>query len=226
MLVQRPATGMIEAVIFDMDGVLVDSEPLHQESTRRVLAECGVVDRVDDPTFVGLTDVEIFTIFRARHRFEPDPVTLSRRFIAMASALMREDARPLPGVPDVLHALRAAGYRLALASSSTPEVIAATLEALDIRALFEHVVSAADIGRGKPAPDVFLEAARRLGVAPSACLVVEDSRNGILAARAAGMRRVAIPCPTTRAHDFTEADLVLASLPELLTAATTLDLRL
>jgi HAD superfamily hydrolase (TIGR01509 family) len=220
MLLQRPGTGMIEAVIFDMDGVLVDSEPLHQESTRQVLAECGVVDCVDDPAFVGRTDVEIFTIFRARHRLDPDPATLSRRFSAVACAILREHARPLPGVPDVLHALRAAGYRLALASSSTPEVIAATLEALGIRALFEHVVSAADSGRGKPAPDVFLEAAKRLGVAPSACLVIEDSRNGILAAQAAGMRRIAIPCPTTRAHDFTEADCVLGSLRELLTSST------
>jgi HAD superfamily hydrolase (TIGR01509 family) len=218
VLAQRPGTGAIEAVIFDMDGVLVDSEPLHQETTRQVLAECGVEGRVDDPAFVGLTDVEIFTIFRARHGLDPDPVTLSRRFSAVACAILREHARPLPGVPDVLHVLRAAGYRLALASSATPEVIAATLEVLGIRELFEHAVSAADIGRGKPAPDVFVEAARRLGVAPGACLVIEDSRNGILAAQAAGMRRVAIPCPTTRNHDFSEADLVLASLLELPTS--------
>jgi HAD superfamily hydrolase (TIGR01509 family) len=219
---------MIEAVIFDMDGVLLDSEPLHQEATRRMLAGLGVAvapGEVEDPAFVGLTDPEIFAVLRVRHRLAPDVDELSRSFAATTSALVRDRAAPMAGVPAVLHALRAAGNRLAVASSSSPELIAATLETLGIRRLFEVVVSGLAVGRGKPAPDVFLETAKRLGVAPAACLVVEDSRNGILAAASAGMRRVAIPCPTTRGHDFTEADLVLDSLPSLLAAAPSLGLR-
>jgi HAD superfamily hydrolase (TIGR01509 family) len=219
---------MIEAVIFDMDGVLLDSEPLHQEATRRMLAGFGVAvepGEVEDEAFVGLTDAEIFQVLRARHRLAPDVAELSRCFAATTGALVREHGTPLPGVPQVLQALRAAGNRLAVASSSSPELIATTLATLGIDRLFDQVVSGLDVGRGKPSPDVFLETAKRLGVAPAACLVIEDSRNGILAAAAAGMRRVAIPCPATRAHDFSEADLVLDALPSLLAAAPALGLR-
>jgi HAD superfamily hydrolase (TIGR01549 family) len=122
----------------------------------------------------------------------------------------------MAGVPDVLVGARAAGYRLALASSAETPVIDATVETLRLTALFELRVSGWEVGRGKPAPDVFLEAARRLGLPPGECLVVEDSRNGLLAAKAAGMRCVVVPCEATRAHDFGEADHRLASLPELL----------
>ena len=217
---------MIDAVIFDMDGVLLDSEPIHQEATRRLMADLGVagVD-VEDPGLVGLTDLEIFALLRRRHHLAPEARELAERFTVTLTALLRERATPLPGVPEVPRALLAGGHRLALASSSSVSVIAVTLDTLGVRALFEQVVSGAEVGRGKPSPDVFLETAKRLRVAPRACLVVEDSRNGILAARAAGMRRVAVPCPATRGHDFSEADLVLDSLPALLEAAPALGLR-
>ena len=122
----------------------------------------------------------------------------------------------MPGVPAVPLELRRRGYRLALASSSRPSLIAATLAAIGVEHVFEVVVSATEVGRGKPAPDIFLEAARRLGVLPDRCLVVEDSYNGVCAALAAGMRCVAIPCETTRHQNFSRATARLASLPELL----------
>jgi len=106
--------------------------------------------------------------------------------------------------------LAARGLRLGLASSSGPEVIEATLTTLGIRALFEAVVSGVEVARGKPAPDVFLETAKRLGVAPGRCVVVEDSERGVRAARAAGMRCVAVPCGETRHHDFRDATLASA----------------
>jgi beta-phosphoglucomutase-like phosphatase (HAD superfamily) len=90
------------------------------------------------------------------------------------------------------------------------------VEALGLRDLFELRDSGWEVGRGKPAPDFFLETARRLALPPAACLVIEDSRNGLLAAKAAGMRCVAVPCEATLAHDFTEADHRVACLPELL----------
>ena len=122
----------------------------------------------------------------------------------------------MPGVPDVPRALAARGLRLAVASSSSPVVIDATLTALGVRPLFQTTVSGVEVTRGKPAPDVFLEAAKRLGAAPDACVVVEDSERGVRAARAAGMRCVAIPCGETRHHDFGAATLVLSALPDLL----------
>ena len=126
------------------------------------------------------------------------------------------DTVPMDGVPDVPRTLHGWGYRLAVASSSALGVIRVTVETLGLVPLFEALVSGADLGRGKPAPDVFVETARRLGLPPSACLVVEDSRNGLLAAKAAGMACAAIPCPATRHEDFSEADFRLGALPELL----------
>ncbi len=125
----------------------------------------------------------------------------------------------MPGVPAVPRALAARGYRLAVASSSALPVIEAVVGALQARALFGALVSGLDVPRGKPAPDIFLETARRLGVPPARCLVVEDSRNGMLAAKAAGMACAAVPCAVSRHQSFTEADWLLSSLTELETAA-------
>jgi HAD superfamily hydrolase (TIGR01509 family) len=201
-----------------MDGVLADSEPLHQHTIRLLLAEYGVDWNPDgdDPT-VGMRSLEGFAVICSLHPLPHDPARLDELYIERVLPVLRERVRPLPGVPDVLRALAARGLRLALASSSGPAVIETTLTTLGVRALFDAVVSGVEVSRGKPAPDVFLEAARRLRVAPEACLVIEDSQRGVHAARAAGMRCVAIPCGETRDHDFSAATLVLPTLSELLT---------
>jgi beta-phosphoglucomutase-like phosphatase (HAD superfamily) len=111
--------------------------------------------------------------------------------------------------------LRARGLRLALASSSAPPIIAATLAGLSLSDMFEFAVSGHDVERGKPAPDIFIEAVRRLGLRREACLVVEDSFNGLSAATAAGVRCVAVPCPSTAGQDFSGADGRLNDLTEL-----------
>jgi beta-phosphoglucomutase-like phosphatase (HAD superfamily) len=122
----------------------------------------------------------------------------------------------MPGVPEVPQAIAGRGYAVALASSAVPPVIAATLRAVGLEGLFAVRVSGSEVPRGKPAPDIFLEAARRLGQRPAHCLVVEDSRNGLLAAVAAGMPCAAVPCQLTRDESFTEATVRLTSLPQLL----------
>jgi len=201
-----------------MDGVLADSEPLHQDVIRVMLAEYGVDwdTTSGDPT-VGLRSVDGFEVICARHPLPHDAQWLDACYTARVLPVLRDRLRPLPGVPEVPRALAARGMRLAVGSSSNPDVIETTLTTLGVRPLFEAVVSGAEVARGKPAPDVFLEAAKRLGVAPEACVVIEDSERGVQAARAAGMRCVAIPCGETRHHDFSGATLVLPALPDLLT---------
>jgi HAD superfamily hydrolase (TIGR01509 family) len=212
----RPAPDA-DVVIFDMDGVLVDSEPLAYEAMQAVMAGEGVpYTEADNIEFVGRTTAETFRALRERHGLQTGEGELARRYLDRMLALIREGPRPLPGVPEVLVALRAAGRRLALASSAEPELIQANVAVLGLAAHLEAAVSATEVARGKPAPDVFVETARRLGVAPARCVVVEDSRNGLLAARAAGMACVVVPCRTTRHQDFREADHRLAGLPELL----------
>ena len=205
------------AVVFDMDGVLVDSEPMHVDAMREVLRPFGVeyTDR-ENREFFGHTDLEVFRALRARHRLPVDEQELTRRRTALLIRLTRERTVPMPGVPDVPRRLHDHGYRLAVASSSAPELIRVTVDRLDLAVELREQVSGLEVGRGKPAPDVFLEAARRLRVTPGECLVVEDSRNGLLAARAAGMACAAVPCPATRHEDFAEADIRLGALPELL----------
>lgn len=208
----------IDAVIFDMDGVLADSEPLHQDVIRIMLAEYGVDWDITrgDPT-VGLRSLDGFEVICARHPLPHDARRLDALYTARVLPVLRERLSPLPGVPEVPRALAARGMRLAVGSSSNPEVIETTLATLGVRALFEAVISGAEVAHGKPAPDVFLKAAKRLGLAPAACVVIEDSERGVRAARAAGMRCVAIPCGETRHHDFSDATLVLSGLPDLLT---------
>jgi len=207
----------VGAVIFDMDGVLVDSEPLGYESMRRVMARHGVVyTESENEQFLGVTTAESCRVLRARHGLAAGARDLARQYLDSLLTLIREGSRPMPGVPEVLAALRDAGYRLALASSAEPEVIAANVAGLDLAPFFAAIVSGAEVARGKPAPDVFVEAARRLGLPPAACLVVEDSRNGLLAAKAAGMRCAVVPCAATRHQEFGSADHRFHTLADLL----------
>jgi HAD superfamily hydrolase (TIGR01509 family) len=208
----------VQAVIFDMDGVLVDSEPFGFEAMRRMVTRYGLAyTEAENAEFLGRTTLDSCRILKERYRLPESEETLAGWYIEEMLALIAGGPRPMPGVPDVLHRLRAAGYPLALASSAEVRVIEANLAALDLHALFQAVVSGTQVARGKPAPDVFLAAAERLGVPPHGCVVIEDSRNGLLAAKAAGMTCVVVPCAHTLHQDFREADHRLAALPELLT---------
>lgn len=206
----------ISAVIFDMDGVLLDSEPLHLRATQAALGERGAsYTERDNRAFFGATDAELFGVLRILFDLPVPAATLVAAKRDRLVALIRTEARPLPGVPAVPRQLRTAGLPLALASSSPRPVVDVVLETLGLEGLFQAVVSGDDVARGKPAPDAFLLAARRLGVPAERCLVVEDSRNGVLAAKAAGMTVAAVPCPATSHEDFSPADWVLPSLEAL-----------
>jgi HAD superfamily hydrolase (TIGR01509 family) len=199
----------------------VDSEPFGFEAMRRVMARHGLpYGEEENAEFLGRTTLDSCRILRARHRLLESEETLADWYV---EAMLEQIARgpiPMAGVPEVLRGVRGAGYRLALASSAEVRLIDANLAALAIRPLFEAVVSGTQVARGKPAPDVFLAAAERLGVPAAACLVVEDSRNGLLAAKAAGMRCAVVPCAQTLHQEFGEADHRIAALPELLPLLT------
>jgi len=206
-----------DAIIFDMDGVLVDSEALGMEAMRRVMARQGVTyTEADNNEFLGSTTLEECRVLKARYRLGADESELTREYVEILVELSRERRRPMPGVPDVLVELRGAGYRMALASSAEPMVIDTNLRALGLGGFFAAVVSGTEVARGKPAPDIFLETAKRLGLAAPGCLVVEDSRNGLLAAKAAGMACAVVPCASTCHQDFREADHLLRALLDLL----------
>lgn len=206
----------IAAVVFDMDGILVDSEPLHLRATQAALGARGpsYTER-DNRAFFGATDSELLRVLRILFDLPEPTAALVEAKTAHLVALVRAEARPLPGVPTVPRGLRSSGFRLALASASRPSVIQAVLETVGLDGAFDAIVSGDEVARGKPAPDAFLMAARRLGVEPARCLVVEDSRNGVLAGKAAGMTVAAVPCPATSHEDFSAADFVLPGLEAL-----------
>jgi len=209
----------IVAVIFDMDGVLVDSEPLHLRATQAVLGARGrSYTEQDNRAFFGATDTEMFRVLRILFDLPASTTELVEAKRHHLVELIRAEAQPLAGVPAIPRGLSERGLLIGLASASPRVVIRAMLDAVRLADLFSTIVSGDEVARGKPAPDGFLLAARRLGVQPDECLVVEDSRNGVLAGKAAGMTVAAVPCPATSHEDFSPADLVLPSLEGLLKA--------
>ena len=148
--------------IFDMDGVLVDSEPFGFEALRRVMARYGLgYSEEENAEFLGRTTLDSCRILRARHLIPESEETLADWYVEGMLEQIARGPIPMAGVPEVLRSVRAAGYRMALASSAELRVIDANLAALSLRPLFEAVVSGTQVPRGKPAPDVFLAAAER-----------------------------------------------------------------
>jgi HAD superfamily hydrolase (TIGR01509 family) len=206
----------IEALLFDMDGVLMDSEPLHLRATQLTLGDrAQSFTERDNRAFAGATDPELFRVLRVLFDLKVSTAELVSRKREHLIALVRGEGRRLPGVPEVPLRLREAGLRLGLVSASARPVIDVILEVVGLSAAFDTIVSGDEVARGKPAPDGFLMAARRLAIDPERCLVVEDSRNGVLAAKAAGMTVAAVPGSTTSNEDFSTADLILPSLEAL-----------
>jgi mannitol-1-/sugar-/sorbitol-6-/2-deoxyglucose-6-phosphatase len=212
---------LIEAVVFDMDGVLIDSEPLWRRAEIECFGEVGVpLTEQDCRQTMGLRMDEVVRLWFERRPWpHPDPAALVDRIVDRAEALVIEEGVAMVGALEAVSLCRELGLGMAVASSSSHRVISATLARLGIEDAFDVVHSADDEPLGKPHPGVFLTAAERLGVAPTSCVVIEDSVNGMVAAVAARMRCVMVPeHPDPR---FDLADVVLDSLVELTVADLT-----
>jgi HAD superfamily hydrolase (TIGR01509 family) len=190
------------AAIFDMDGTLVDSEPVYYQADRAFLARYGIdyPESLRD-SMIGRGNLEFFRLLEEAF---PDNA-LSR--LPMEERIRLKDENYLehargrtfafPAMVELLGLLEGAGVPMAVASGSSPDVISGTLESAGIGGCFPVRVSALEVPRGKPEPDIFLEAARRLGLEPRRCAVLEDSQYGVRAARAAGMRVIGVPSPVS-----------------------------
>jgi len=184
---------VIEAVIFDLDGVLIDSEQAWDEARRDVAsANGGVWPEEATRCMMGMSSPEWSRYMHEELGVALDPDEIVRQVVPRLEDRYRMHLPLMPGVKPALCAL-AERWRLGLASSANREIIAVVLEASGLSPLFAATVSSEEVLRGKPAPDVYVEAARRLGVQPARCAAVEDSTNGLRSAAAAGMRVVAIP---------------------------------
>ncbi len=215
------------AVVFDLDGTLVDSEPNYYEAGRRTLAEHGVADFTwtDHERYVGISTRETVTRWKSRYGLRASVPELladkNRRYLELA----RTATRVYPEMRAFVELLAGEGVPMAVASGSSPAAIDAILAGTGLDAYLRTTVSADEVAHGKPAPDVFLEAARRLGVAPADCVVLEDATPGAAAAHAAGMRCIAVPYLAAQADapEFARAGLLLRGGQEEFTARAALD---
>jgi len=212
---------LTQAVVFDLDGVLLQSEEVWDAVRERYVRERG--GRYDEEVqraMMGMSAPEWSRFLHEEARVPDDSEAISRDVVAR---MLESYRRKLPLLPGAAEAVRrtAAAFPLALASSSNREVFEAVLELAGLADCFRATVSSEEVERGKPAPDVYLEAARRLGVAPELCTAVEDSQAGIRSAKSAGMRVVAIPNASYPPDDaaLALADTVVRSLDELTVAA-------
>jgi HAD superfamily hydrolase (TIGR01509 family) len=213
MAVSSPIT----AVVLDMDGVLIDSEQLWDEVREQLARERGGRwhERAQ-ADMMGMSSTEWSRYMHDVIGLAEPPEEINAEVVRRLLARYRESLPLMPGAVAAVERL-AAEWPLGLASSSNREVIDAVLELAGIAHLVRATVSSEEVEHGKPAPDVYLEAARRLGVDPTSCAAVEDSANGIRSARAAGMRVIAIPNPHYPPSEdvLALADVVLHSLDEL-----------
>jgi HAD superfamily hydrolase (TIGR01509 family) len=208
---------VIEAVVFDLDGVLLDSEEIWDRAREGLARERGGRwHNRAQRDMMGMSSTEWSRYMADVIGLPEPPEEINREVVHRLTELYREELPAIAGAREAVERL-AARWPLGLASSSNRELIDLALELLGVEHLFTATVSSEEVARGKPAPDVYLEAARRLGVDPTTAAAVEDSHNGILSAKAAGMRVIAIP----NAHfppdedAVAAADVVLDSLAEL-----------
>jgi len=207
----------LAAAIFDMDGLLIDSEPLWQDAELACFLPLGVpVTRALCRETAGRRIDEVVRLWHERFGWDgPGVDEMVQRVLAEVTRLIVARSEALPGVYAAMDALREIDIPMAIASSSPPELIDAVVDKLKLAPYLQLTHSGIHEERGKPDPAVFLTTARKLGVAPEHCLVFEDAPAGVTAARRAGMRVIAVPSVFDPADPaFQQADQVLGSLEE------------
>ena len=212
------AAERIEAVVFDMDGVLVDTEHLWDEVREALTEEWGGRYTPEaQEAMMGMSSPEWSRYLHEVVGLHEPPEVINAEVVRRMLERYEMDLPVVPGAVEAVRRLAAAGYRLAVASSSNRELIDAVLRRLELTSVFDVTVSSEEVARGKPAPDVYLETARRLSVEPARCGAIEDSGSGIRAAHAAGMRVIAYPNRhyPPAADVLALADVVIESLSGL-----------
>jgi len=208
---------MIDCVIFDMDGVLVDSEKHWAMAEAEFLAI-----RIPAPHdeyhrgIVGMSISEIYDHLKSRYNMEMEKMEFLDAYDDMAVDIYKKSSNLLPNVMDFLVLLRNEGYTLALASSSPRFWVSMAVERFELEPFFKVTVSASEIKcKGKPAPDIYLYTAEQLGKKPAECMAIEDSRNGVISAKEAGMKCIGLRNGFNEEQDLSQVDLVIHNFQEL-----------
>lgn len=209
----------IVAAIFDMDGLLIDSEPLWDRAELDVMASIGVdiSRRAELPDTLGLRIDMVVELWFAHQPWSgPSREEVTARVIDRAISLVEEKRPLLPGARDAIALCKSQGLKVGLASASPLHMLEKVLEMFDLRDSFDALASAEKLPYSKPHPQVYMDCAAKLGVAPLACVALEDSVNGMIASKAARMRSIVVPAEEGQ-HDprFALANAKLTSLVDL-----------
>ena len=200
------------AAIFDMDGVLVDTEPFYVEVNQQLFEKLGFAIPIEEHlTFVGISSAEVWHTIREKFKLSQSIEALlqleTEAFCHKLKTLPSLD--PMPGVVALIKTLRDSGARLAIASSSSRVIIDLVTARTGLDAYFDVIVSGEEVTYGKPNPKIFLTAAERLHVMPENCVVIEDSPHGVAGAKSANMRCVGFQNPNSGNQDLSQADLLI-----------------
>lgn len=214
-----------KGIVFDMDGVIIDSEPIHLKCDKGALEAFGVkVTDQEMEEFVGVANPEMWTTLIERHQLN----TTVEKIVAVQDQLKaqhfnKDNITVMPGLEELLDLLEEKGYRIGLASSSPRYFIEMVLENLNVKERFDGVLSGEEVEKGKPAPDVYLKAAEVIGVDPEKCMAVEDATAGVRAAKSAGMYTIGFQNPNSGNQDLSEADLIVTRHREIVEIIKSLD---
>ena len=204
----------LKAVIFDMDGVILDSEPIYYQIEKKFFKDLGIaISDEEYHTFVGLSMIEMWRRIKNNHNLKEviGALVKSNNKVVFQYFSNSENLQPTPFLEQFIQNLLEKNIKLAVASSSSKKLIKVILEKLMLKKYFEICVSGNEVKNGKPAPDVFLHTAYLIKVIPEECLVIEDSTNGVKAAKSAGMKCVGFQNFNSGNQDLSDADMIISS---------------
>lgn len=207
----------MKAVIFDMDGVIIDSEPIHFEVDMQTMKDLGCNISVEElEKYVGTTNKYMFADIKKNYNIRKSVEEIINYRVEMAeNKVMQSELEPIEGIRELLIDLKNKSIPAAIASSSPRDFIDIVVSKFKLQEYFKYITSGEEVENGKPAPDVYIETAKKLGIFPKECTVIEDSKNGVLAAKAAGMKCIGFQNINSGNQDLSMADNIVKSILEI-----------
>jgi len=208
---------MIRALIFDMDGVIIDSEPIQCEIAAEVLRSFGAEPDINEMyEFIGVTNQVMWPVLKERHKLDVTVEELLERHQEYKKRrFFQEKLEPIDGIEDLIRDASCRGLKIALATSSPKYFARHILTSTGLMPYFDAMVTADDITRSKPDPEIYLKAAEILGIDTGSCVAIEDAEHGIHAAKRAGMKVIAFANPHSGKQDTSRADFVVSSIRDI-----------
>lgn len=207
----------MKAFIFDMDGVIIDSEPIHFQVDIETMKHLGCnMSKKELEKYVGTTNEYMLTDIKKNYNIKESIEEITEYKMKLTKRkIIESDLEPIEGIKELLVNLKENSIPAAIASSSPIDFINIVVEKFKIRDYFQYIVSGEEVENGKPAPDIYIETAKKLGFDPKDCTVIEDSKNGVQAAKSAGMKCIGFANVNSGNQDLSKADIIVDSIKEI-----------